>query len=51
MLSVEHADTAALIGFALFIASEIVGMSKLRSNSLLQLALAAAMRAYPYKRR
>lgn len=36
------------IGLALFVASEIVGMSKLKSNSLLQLALAAARRAFPY---
>lgn len=36
------------VGLALFVASEIVGMSKLRSNSLLQLMLAAAMRAFPY---
>jgi|GEM_PF-754055 len=36
------------IGLALFVASEIVGMSKLRSNSLLQLLLTAAMRAFPY---
>lgn len=37
------------IGLALFIASELVGMSKFKSNSLLQLLLAGAMRAYPYK--
>lgn len=36
------------IGLALFIASEIIGMSKARSNSLLQLLLAAARRAFPY---
>jgi hypothetical protein len=36
------------IGFALFVVSELIGMSKLRSNSLLQLLLAAALRAFPY---
>lgn len=36
------------IGLGLFIASELIGMSKLRSNSVLQLFLAAAQRAYPY---
>lgn len=36
------------VGLALFVASELVGMSKLRSNSLLQLILSAAMRAFPY---
>lgn len=51
MIPVEHADTAALIGLGLFVASEVIGMSKLKSNSLLQLVLAAAMRAFPYKRR
>ena len=38
------------LGLALFVASEIVGMSKLRSNSLLQLVLAAGRRAFPYGR-
>jgi len=38
------------IGFGLFVASEVIGMSKLRSNSVLQLLLAAAMRAFPYRR-
>ena len=36
------------IGLALFVASEIIGMSKLRSNSVLQLLLTAAVRAFPY---
>lgn len=36
------------LGLALFIASEIIGMSKLRSNSLVQLVLSAAMQAFPY---
>lgn len=36
------------IGLALFVLSEIVGMSKLKSNSLLQLLLSAAIRAFPY---
>lgn len=36
------------IGLALFVVSEIIGMSKLRSNSLLQVILSAAIRAFPY---
>jgi hypothetical protein len=36
------------IGLALFVASELIGMSKLRSNSVLQLVLSAARRAFPY---
>jgi hypothetical protein len=36
------------IGLALFVASEIIGMSKLRSNSIVQLVLTAARRAFPY---
>ena len=36
------------IGLALFVASELIGMSKLRSNSVLQFVLSAAMRAFPF---
>lgn len=36
------------IGLALFVVSEIIGMSRLRSNSVLQLVVAAARRAFPY---
>jgi hypothetical protein len=39
------------IGLGLFVVSEIIGMSKLRSNSVLQLLLMAARQAFPYKRR
>jgi hypothetical protein len=39
------------IGLALFVASEIVGMSKLKSNSVLQLMLMAARQAFPYSRK
>ena len=38
------------IGLVLFVTSELIGMSKLRSNSVLQLLLAAAQRAYPYRK-
>jgi hypothetical protein len=37
-----------LIGLGLFVASEIIGMSKLKSNSVLQLLLMAARQAFPY---
>lgn len=40
-----------LIGLGLFVASELIGMSKLRSNSILQLLLAAALRSFPYEPR
>lgn len=39
------------LGLALFVASELIGMSRLRSNSLLQLLLAAGRRAFPFERR
>lgn len=42
------AHSAQYLGLALFVASEIIGMSKLRSNSLLQLVLTTARRAFPY---
>jgi|Laugresu1bdmlbsd_1035121.scaffolds.fasta_scaffold01792_8 hypothetical protein len=41
--------TTEYLGLALFVASELIGMSRLRSNSLLQLAVAAARRAFPYQ--
>lgn len=37
------------LGLGLFIASELIGMSRLRSNSMLQLVVAAARRAFPYR--
>lgn len=40
------------IGLALFVASELIGMNpKMRSNSVLQLLLSAAIRAFPYSPR
>jgi hypothetical protein len=39
------------IGLALFVLSELIGMSKMRSNSVLQLLLTAAIRAFPYSPR
>jgi hypothetical protein len=39
------------IGLGLFVVSEIIGMSKLRSNSVLQLLLMAARQAFPYGRK
>ena len=43
--------TEALIGLGLFVVSELIGMSRLKSNSILQLLLIAAMRAFPYELR
>lgn len=37
------------VGLALFVASEVIGMSKLKSNTVLQFILEAAMRAFPYE--
>lgn len=36
------------IGLALFVASELIGIARVRPNSLTQLVLAAARRAFPY---
>lgn len=36
------------IGLGLFVVSEIIGMSRLKSNSVLQLLLMAARQAFPY---
>jgi len=49
MLEMASEHSELLIGLALFVASELIGMSRLRSNSLLQIALTAAMRAFPYE--
>jgi hypothetical protein len=50
-MEIMEGDYTAYIGLALFVASELVGMSKLRSNSLVQLLLAAGRRAFPFERR
>ena len=39
---IDPAAQAAIFGFALTLASEVIGMSKLRSNSLVQLLLSLA---------
>ena len=44
---VDAATQAAIFGFALTLASEVIGMSKLRENSLLQLVLGALKRHTP----
>lgn len=42
-------NTDALIGFGLFVASELIGMSKAKDNSILQLVLHMAMELFPYE--
>ena len=42
-------EQEALIGFALFAISELIGMSKLKSNSLIQLLLHMASELFPYE--
>ena len=39
---IDPAAQAAIFGFALTLASEVIGMSKLKENSLLQLVLGVA---------
>ena len=41
---IDSAAQAAILGFALTLASEVIGMSKLKENSLLQLILGVARR-------
>lgn len=41
-------NTEVYIGFGLFVLSEIIGMSKLRDNSLLQVILHMAAELFPY---
>ena len=44
------AHASELFALALFVASELIGMSKLQSNSVIQLVVAALLRAFPYRR-
>lgn len=44
-------NSTELIALGLFVVSELIGMSKLRSNSVLQLIVTTAARAFPYKAR
>lgn len=46
-ISTENAE--AWIGFGLFVLSELIGMSKARDNSLLQLMLHMASELFPYE--
>ena len=43
-----EATHVEFIGLGLFVISELIGMSKLKSNSVLQLLLMAARQAFPY---
>lgn len=42
-------ETDVLIGLALFVASELIGMSRLKDNSVLQLLLHMARELFPYE--
>lgn len=42
-------NTDALIGFGLLAISEVIGMSRLKSNSILQLVLHMLMELFPYE--
>lgn len=44
-----EANTEALIGLGLFVLSELIGMSKLRDNSVLGLLLHMASELFPYE--
>lgn len=49
MLAMVSDNPELLIGLALFVASELIGMSRLRDNSVLQLLLHMARELFPYK--
>lgn len=42
-------ETDVLIGLALFVASELIGMSKLKENSVLQMLMHMARELFPYE--
>lgn len=48
-MTLPDTNTEVIIGFALFIASELIGMSKAKDNSLLQLLLHMGQELFPYE--
>lgn len=42
-------QTEAMVGFGLLVVSELIGMSRLKSNSILQLVLHMAQELFPYE--
>lgn len=42
-------NNEVIIGFALFLLSEVIGMSKLKDNSVLQLIVHMGMELFPYE--
>lgn len=44
---IDPATQAAVISFALWVASEVIGMSKLKDNSLVQMILSLLTRRFP----
>jgi hypothetical protein len=49
MTITEPSNSQVYIGFALFVVSELIGISRLKSNSILQLALHLAQELFPYE--
>ena len=47
IFSLDPTQQAAVAGFALWLASEVVGMSKLKDNSLVQMLLGLLTRRFP----
>jgi hypothetical protein len=48
-MTAPDANTEALIGFGLFFLSEIIALSKLKDNSILQLVLHMGSELFPYE--
>lgn len=49
MITPPDSNAAALIGFGLLVASELIGMSPLKDNSLIQVVLRIGSIAFPYE--
>lgn len=49
VLSAAAENQEVLIGFGLFVLSELIGMSKAKDNSVLQLTLHMARELFPYE--
>ena len=47
-MDMHYDNLPQYIGLALFVASELIGIARVKPNSLTQLVIAAARRAFPY---
>lgn len=47
-MDMDYDHMQLFVGLGLFVLSEVIGIAKIKPNSVTQLVLAAARRAFPY---